>query len=402
MSLSHNSKIVTEGLVFAYDMNNIKSYKGPVIQNIIRQIANPTLTNTGISITSGIENTYIPELGRMNVKYSIIQNDYPATSTQCCPSPFSFGNGYNVLPSTLYTYAIVYKVESEYTNPNFMYRYEHETSGGLKTTEGGVHNNSRRIHLGNGWYWAWGTFTTHPTTTWLNYMGFFYYRYSTVPDKVYVAKILLAQGDYSNLHPRYWPDVNTGRSNTFKNIVNDTIINGNVSYNNDGSVYFNGPSSFDYLYATEPWSHVPNNSFSYEVWFKHNVDNNYDKIIVGKPGGHIGLMTIGNTQYFRLRDSSGWRDITVSETYDTWYHLVGTYSVGVGSSFYRNGDLIGSNLFTSALNNYGTTLHIGGNVGWNSNYSHNARINVVKVYNRSLSPSEIRQNYNALKGRYGL
>ena len=120
-----------------------------------------------------------------------------------------------------------------------------------------------------------------------------------------------------------------------------------------------------------------------------------------RSGGHIGLMAWGGTQYFRL-NASGFKDITISESYNTWYHLVGTYTGGVGSTFYRNGVLVGTNSFAGSLNDYGTVLHIGGNVGWNSNYSHNAYINVVKVYQRALTSSEILQNYNATRSRFGL
>ena len=47
MSLNHSPKIVTDGLVFAYDTENKKSYKGPPIQNKISQITPRTQSGTG-------------------------------------------------------------------------------------------------------------------------------------------------------------------------------------------------------------------------------------------------------------------------------------------------------------------------------------------------------------------
>jgi hypothetical protein len=85
-----------------------------------------------------------------------------------------------------------------------------------------------------------------------------------------------------------------------------------------------------------------------------------------------------------------------------YYHVVGTYD-GTGISMYLNGSLILKKAATGNLQ-YGasiTSTNIALNVGNASSYL-NAKIANVKVYNRALTAQEITQNFNALRGRYGI
>lgn len=366
MALNHSPKIVTDGLVFAYDMGNSKkSWKGKPTVNILSAsglAADTERSGTSYPFVSTNITTYVlANWSASNNKFSMSfegKRDYVSGGTG------GGGDGYPVM----YIYFSDWSWSSSFGISTYTWSY----------------NKLENI--------------TMPDPTGKTIYFSVYHMNAGNPGKSYSRNHQIEFNTFAT------PFVNGTRtsSDMVKDLVGGATINGNLTYNSNGTAYFNGPTSFDYLYATETWSHRPGNSFAYEVWYKHNSDNGYDKIIVGKPGGHTGLMAWSGTQYFRLRDSAGWRDITIGESYNTWYHLVGTYTAGVGSSFYRNGELINSNAFTTALNDYGTTLHIGGNVGWNANYSHNAYIDVVKVYNRALSAAEVKQNFNALRGRYGI
>jgi len=156
MGLAHSPRVSTNGLVFAFDRDNFKSYKGPAIQNMATTIAGTTYSGTGISFTPGSESVNIPSLGSMTAQTVTGYNNYSAASADCCPGLFYYvvGNGSVACSSsTTYTYSIVYKTQSGYTHPNFMYRYEY-TAADAYVGEAGVHNASNRIHLGDGWYWA--------------------------------------------------------------------------------------------------------------------------------------------------------------------------------------------------------------------------------------------------------
>ena len=247
MALNNNPQIVTNGLAFYYDLSNKKSYLGPTIQNLTNSITVVTGSSSGFQITSASELVDIPTVGPTNVQIANIRNNYPSVSNNCCPGPFAYFNAGRIAisSSTLYTYAILYRVESNYTHPNFMYRYEYNSSDGY-LTESGVHNDSNRVNLGHGWYWAWGTFTSQSTATKLDLYSF-YYRYSDSFDKMSVAKILLVQGNYTGLHPRFWPNFGTTRSNT-QNMLdltgNNTITASSLTYASDGTFSFNANGNY--------------------------------------------------------------------------------------------------------------------------------------------------------------
>ena len=402
MSLNHSPKIVTDGLVFAYDTENKKSYKGPPIQNKISQITPLTQSGTGHDFIGGSEVVDIPSIGRTLVKTCQIQNNYSAVSTWCCPSPFLYGN-VTVSGSTLYTYAIVYKVESNYTNANYMYRYEY--NGGTYVLEQGLHNEGYRIHLGNGWYWAWRTFTTNTATTVLNSMASFYYRYSASYDKMSVANVLLVEGDYSGLHPKYWPAVNSTRSNTQAVLDltgNNTITANSLTYNSDGSFGFNGTNSV----VTSPSITLNLNAgVSMEMIFRStDIQSRSQGYMSFSPGPQYVNFYSAGTGALRWET---WQNAgSVGGAFygptnlvnNTWYHAVGTYSSDGASRLYINGIQVGS--ATYAATSYGSltsTIRIGEYAGHLS-----GSISTSKIYNRALSAAEVQQNFNALRGRYGI
>lgn len=406
MGLSHSPKVVTDSLVFYYDENNIKSYRGPVMQNFAASIGYNNTTGTGISIVGGYETVEVPQIGQSNVTFSIIQNNYTSfspNSSDCCPSPFFYGTGIVVSPSTQYTYAIVYKNNSGYTHPNFMYRYEYTSNGGTYVTEAGVHNASNRVHLGDGWYWAWATFTTQATTNWLGYHGAFYYRYSNASDKMSVARVLIAQGDYTSLHPRFWPLVNTTRSasDSVRDLLNSSTVSATaLTYASNGAISYNGSSNYI------RWNNntaLDTQTPTVEVWVKTNSLNQ---------NGFFFEKGAVNTQYALFQEGTAiqWRTYNNPSSYTTlsaassylstsnWAHVVATYVSG-SKKIYVNGVEVASDTSSGTLaTNSGMTIgeYNGGA------YRYNGSIAVVKVYNKALTAAEVIQNFNALRGRFGV
>jgi hypothetical protein len=403
MALFHNPQIATSGLVFAYDSANIKSYQGPPIQNKLTSISPMTASGTGYSFIGGSEYSDIPTIGPTLVQYSNIQNNYSAVSTWCCPNPFSYGNDISVSGSTLYTYAIVYRVESGYTNGNYMYRYEY--NGGTYVTETGVHSDSNRIHLGNGWYWAWGTFTTQASTTRLLGLASFYYRYSTAYDKLSVAKALLVQGDYSALHPRYWPDVNTTRATTaaILDLTNNTTLTAsNLTYANNGTLSFNGSSG-----------NITSSSFTRHqttvgtlMGWAYPTSTSGDLYFVAAGG----TTTYGASRAIRI-NSGAWCSVNygsstedwngiVNANLNTWQHVAYVWS-GTTIRFYLNG-VEYTNTRSGMVTPLGSVLIIGA-TSWSPVYGYwPGSIGIIQVYNRALSATEVQQNFNAQRTRYGI
>jgi len=68
------------------------------------------------------------------------------------------------------------------------------------------------------------------------------------------------------------------------------------------------------------------------------------------------------------------------------------------AKLYTNSQLALTSTFTSGIRSSNDNLLIG--KGWNARL--NGFISGVQIYNRALSETEVLQNYNALKGRFGL
>jgi hypothetical protein len=88
---------------------------------------------------------------------------------------------------------------------------------------------------------------------------------------------------------------------------------------------------------------------------------------------------------------------------NTWYHIIGTKSTNGIMKIYVNGVLEGT---TTGVTNIplpqtGMTLKIGARGDTNDQYS-NQRFGVCRIYNKELSASEVLQNFNAQKSRFGL
>lgn len=401
------------------DAANKKSYVGPPIKNNPTGISFAGVgTGTGYVCTGITEVIDIPQLGPTTAYTSNIQNDY-STSGNCCPSLFQYG-GYAVTGSTLYTYGIVYRCQSGYTHPNFMYRYEY--NGGTYVTESGVHDNAKRIHLGNGWYWAWNTFTTQPSTTQINSSGLWFYNYSTFSDKISVAKVFVTQGDYTGLHPKYWPAFNTTRSTTqaiVDPVGNKTITPTNLnstSYSDSTGITLDGNNQYLYADGGSYWNAWSpngvngNSSLSVELVFS---SNDTDGLLVSRPWNGSGQYnyTMYNSS-FGLHSNAGGASLGYSSictgqiAHMVWWMNSTQYGV------YKNGQVLvaatnhglsggGGSAGTGDFGTlFGSLYPYGEGWGGNTGFSIAGKYYLARIYNRVLSASEVLQNFNALKQRF--
>lgn len=146
---------------------------------------------------------------------------------------------------------------------------------------------------------------------------------------------------------------------------------------------------------------------SVEVWIKTNNTN--------QNGFWFEKGTV-NTQYSLFQEGTviQWRQnvgtltnlSTTTATYIStanWAHIVGTYTSGT-RRLYINGALVNSDSQTGtiATNTNGISIGVFGGFNGGRGYYYNGRIGAVRVYNRALSPSDVLQNYNATKTRFGL
>jgi hypothetical protein len=176
-----------------------------------------------------------------------------------------------------------------------------------------------------------------------------------------------------------------------------TLVNG-VGYSTDncGCLTFDGVDD----YITLPNDIGYTTAFSVFAWFKK----------VGSPTG--GYHIICGPSYLEISTSSGEARIGVQTstgrsvtnfgsglTDGNWHQVCFTYN-GSTKTAYIDAVFVGSDGVTGTLTYSfgGRTIGSYGGV----NYFANGYITSYMVYNKALSTTEISQNYNATKGRYGL
>jgi hypothetical protein len=86
-----------------------------------------------------------------------------------------------------------------------------------------------------------------------------------------------------------------------------------------------------------------------------------------------------------------------------WFHAV-VVRDGNNLSSYINGNLKGTNVVSTSVGSVTNTIRMGMANDSNQQYSWHANANVsaARMYNRALTAAEVQQNFNALRGRYGI
>lgn len=406
------------------DAANYKSFKGTPAINLLYNINNTIgdVNNAGFKSSYGNEVVFIPSLGYRTARYCHIFNDY-SVSGNCCPRLFDYGGNVvsqNIIvsPSTTYTYQIIYKTTSGYTNPNYMYRYEY--NGGTYVTENGVHSDSNRTSLGDGWWFAWGQFTTASTTNNLWLTGMWYYQYG-VHDRVSIAGVSLHQGTYI-IRPEHMltPRENRGASvatgggwaDLSNNGNHGELVNGVIaSSDNLGALIFDGID--DYV-TTSLGTYTP---YCIDIWFYNNdsvtsgiMQGNYQQLLgVGTyPGGiSLGAWTSAADDETFSFFSAGWSTNGMTYIRDTAspgiHNLVVNWN-GSSFDFWLDGTKRTAYSSTAGHRTLETVtgFQIGSAYNNANSYEFDGRIYNVKVYTKQLSDAQVQQNFNALRGRFGI
>jgi hypothetical protein len=423
MGLINSPNIVTSGLVAGYDAASLRSFRGTPATNLLTGVSYTRSNNSStlFTVSNNTVTMYVPEMGTRTVYTTYMYNDYNGGSSECCPNYFSYGTSISVSGSTLYTYSIVYKTASGYTHPNFMYRYEYN-SGGSYLTEGGVFNDSNRRYLGEGWYHAWGQFTTQATTATLH-TYLFYYRYA-LNDVIYIAGASLTQGSEIP-QPQHFLNYSTTRGTTNAtgggwvdlsgNGRHGELVNGpTYSNSNLGSLVLDGTN--DYVETTTSdgfglggtgtgtmmfWVYATRKSgggaqYQYIAGFRDDSDFDFFFLLLDNSGSSVLTEA-------RLRTASGIYDINIEYVsyFSTWTHVTFVCNTNK-TELYLNGVLAGQN--TNKTGNFGantSNFRIGAN-GNSLAYYAKANVASLQMYSGALSATQIIQNFNATRGRFGV
>jgi hypothetical protein len=200
---------------------------------------------------------------------------------------------------------------------------------------------------------------------------------------------------------RSYPGSGTVWSDLSRNGYIGTLTNGpTFDSTNGGSIVFDGVNDnvttlSNYVFGTE--------NFAINVWFKTNGTQSTNSTL-------ICLANLANITNWQLSFTSNilrffWSDSNfVNTTYSinniwTNVNVVRESTLSNGLKIYLNGML---NVTATVASNFTDLVgyRLGVNRGNNAWFKGN--IAQTLIYNRALSATEVLQNYNATKGRYGL
>jgi len=203
-----------------------------------------------------------------------------------------------------------------------------------------------------------------------------------------------------------WTDLsNSGNNGT---LVNDGPNNFTFNPANRGSIGFDGYRNYVNCRQGNAASSWTLNSFL------NPKSSSKNSQILGRTGGsdtsyiqNYGIFQISTNRFVCQTSADSYKRATstTSIVINTWYFVTGTYnSTSKILSIYING--LFENSSSALIQNPPTGgnqyLTVGAGDGLMVNNPFFGNIAFASIYNRALSDAEILQNYNALKGRFGL
>ena len=384
MALGHGAKIVKNGLVFAYDMGPNpganKSWKGKPTTNL--HTNTDTLSGWYFVDSSYSNGRLIAGTG--SAAHFVLQDK-------------------SVVSGTVYTQS----VEVKYDGVRY---FQIAPSTGFSsnfaafdlvdgTVAGGNTSAASIVDIGNGYYRCSYTATATSTTS----SG----RMAFGPNESSTSRLAQWVGNGANgvflRNPQIeansfaTPFVNGTRSNTEALLDwagNNTITAASLTYNSDGTFSF-ASSLLDTTIGSG--RNVASNPITIQAFVKSNTTSGARIWVDATSNGtnqrlYSGLNAVGQSSGMGIQGSAWSSSVPI----DTNWHYQAIVLDGSTATAYDNGVVASSKAYTSYT--------LPGNiiVGGRSGYYWSGEISAFSVYDRALTASEIQQNFNALRGRYGI
>jgi hypothetical protein len=450
MSLSHHPSIVKNGLVFYSDPANFKSYpssQDPYINQTVLMLNGENITDYSLNQTALTNNGTVTvssaqyKVGGNSLSFNGASNTSYLNATTT--SAIVFGTGDFTIEFWIYFNSVANTniVDQRDTASNqlaislyLVSTLRYFTNGADRITGpvlstgvwyhialSRVSSNTRMFVNGS------QVGSTYADTN--NYVGPNFciggYRVQPVAnldgymDEFRVTKA----GRYSsNFTPQTTPfDLPSTSIDLTKNKYSMTYVSGvTFSSLNGGTMALNGTSGSGII--NNVLNVGPTSAFSICTWAKWNTTATTG----GARRPAVGISTITNSFEFALgfpyTYSASKLGIEVgkagvasqigysinSTPTGVWYHLAGVYKNG-SCDFYLNGQYQSSITYSATINGsttasgnwlIGTEL-FNGTTSANTIGPMNGNVGPTQVYNRSITSSEVFQNYNATKSRYG-
>jgi hypothetical protein len=226
----------------------------------------------------------------------------------------------------------------------------------------------------------------------------------TVAPNIVVNNRLMLYLDAANTISYPFPYTGSSWFDLSGNLRNATLINGpTFSSANSGSIVFDGVNDFGRLGEFNGLQ--PSAELTLEVWFKSSGSNSrIQGLLYLNYGTGLRLQSNGSI-HTRINSAGSLQQFTTTSTYfnNLWNQVILTINSNT-AILYVNSIIIdqysivydGSSPFDTSIGGVGTDPNDAVNRCLYGNLS------IARVYNKVLTQTEILQNYNATKTRFGL
>lgn len=387
MGTSYNPGTTTNGLVMYYDLSNTKkSFLGQPTTNLIPDMSLGGMMGIGVSYL-GVEDGW--------KKYSLsgtwASGTYPYSLTV---SSCSFSQ--NVVYST-----------ACYVKTNVLAKFEYFAAGmnyvnGSTNPAGnsfGVTQADESIYVGRSGF----AYDTSPTSQ----VGYLLSKpladgtvFNPATDFVYIKNGQIEQKAYCTPYTSGTRTATQSLKDLTGNItfdVTSTVFDGN------GNIYFNNASKI-FTNTTFP---TLTSQISIECWCKPGSSQTTYADIWGNhsPNGMVLQQNASTLNQYSFAywgsgawQSSGYFNLTTS----AWNHVVVTKASGGTVKVYVNNSIVSNSVLSgNIVPSPSANFMIGSGIS-DGTRLWNGEIQIVKVYDRTLTDDEVSQNFNALRVRYGI
>ena len=193
---------------------------------------------------------------------------------------------------------------------------------------------------------------------------------------------------------------------------NDVSNNGNTGTLTNGPTFNSGSGGSIVFDGTNDYITLPNGllsgtgDFTVNQWIKTDVTETGGTTFGNYPSGNLQVffgynfigMWLGNSSTYL--GTPPWNAILPEFT--TQSVMITTIRSGTTTYFYINGDLKKTGSSSSTIGISSSIFRIGDNSNSTPGEQFKGNIYTTQIYNRALSQTEIIQNYNATKTRFGL
>lgn len=410
MSINYNPKIVTDGLLTCLDAGNTKSFDP--YENLFTYSETFTSPSLWSLLDCAASKNAVDPNGVNNSATTITRNSTAYGGLYV----YQPSNGFSVTSGVAYTFSIFLKAG---TASSITVSLENSGTGGAVFSYSGITVNLATgtitsgsggtiVAYPNGWYRV--SITETATATGTAEPGIYSSGTTAFPLNGTMF-IWGAQFERASSASRYYATTGTSKSRGTNlvdisgNSKNGTLTNG-PTYSAFNSGNFSLDGTDDHIIINHQL--FPLSAFTFDLWFKPS--NNDTLKIFWMNEMQIFFQTVSKNIYRRWYNNNA-TAIAFQESFTPNYASLWTnvcWTIGnLIDIVYINGSQVGPNRNTTisspAITGFNGQTTSGIFIGRDEEAIYRAfDVASVKVYNRALTAAEIQQNFNALRGRFGV